>query len=160
MPFTPVTALNLECLRLTAETLCRVFDIESLHPYQEESGQNILKGTSTVLDVPTGGGKTLAFWNLLFYHWQPGNIGRDSQKIVLVVGLLIALLEEQAKNLNVKGIPAVLLYPVPTLVQLQTYSSPLRQHRTSSPSGVALQSSQDFNSVLRTYMGFYTMKDY
>jgi hypothetical protein len=79
----------------------------------------------------------LWLWNLLFYHWQPGNIGRDSQKIVLVVGLLVALLEEQAKNLNVKGILAVLLYPVPTLVQLQTYSSPLRQHRTSGPSGVA-----------------------
>ncbi|KAJ7730236.1 P-loop containing nucleoside triphosphate hydrolase protein [Mycena maculata] len=73
MPFTPVATLDPERLKITAQDLCNVFGIESLHPHQEEAGQNILKGISTFLDVPTGGGKTLAFWYALFYHWEPGN---------------------------------------------------------------------------------------
>jgi superfamily II DNA helicase RecQ len=107
MPFTPVTALDPQRLKNTAQTLCDVFGIPSLHPHQEKAGQNILKGISTLLDVPTGGGKTIAFWYALFYHWQPGNTDTDAQKIVLVVGPLITLLQSQAHTLNDKGIPAV-----------------------------------------------------
>ncbi|KAJ7235274.1 P-loop containing nucleoside triphosphate hydrolase protein [Mycena haematopus] len=107
MPFIPVASLDPERLELSAQRLCQVFGIQSLHPHQEEAGQNILRGISTFLDVPTGGGKTLAFWYALFYHWQPGNIEKDCQKIVLVVGPLVALMEDQAKTLNEKGIPAV-----------------------------------------------------
>ncbi|KAJ6456465.1 P-loop containing nucleoside triphosphate hydrolase protein [Mycena sanguinolenta] len=107
MPFTPIAVLDPERLKLTVQTLCRVFGIESLHPHQEEAGQNILKGISTILDVPTGGGKTITFWYPLFYHWQPGSIDENSQKIVLVVGPLVALMEDQAKSLNEKGVPAV-----------------------------------------------------
>ncbi|KAJ7135485.1 P-loop containing nucleoside triphosphate hydrolase protein [Mycena crocata] len=107
MPFTPVAVLDAERLKATAQVLCDVFGLASLHPHQEEAGQNVLKGISTLLDVPTGGGKTIAFWYALFYHWQPGNTDEKSQKIVLVVGPLVALLESQAKLLNEKGIPAV-----------------------------------------------------
>ncbi|KAJ7663703.1 hypothetical protein DFH06DRAFT_1393340 [Mycena polygramma] len=106
MPFSPVTTLDPERLKIAAQSLCDVFGIASLHPHQEEAGQNILKGVSTFLDVPTGGGQTLAFWYALFYHWQPGNTAEDCQKIVLVVGPLVGLLEAQAKTLNEKGIPA------------------------------------------------------
>ncbi|KAK7030656.1 p-loop containing nucleoside triphosphate hydrolase protein [Favolaschia claudopus] len=106
MPFSPVTVLDPERLKIAANTLCTVFNIPSLHPHQEEAGQNILRGHSTFLDVPTGGGKTIAFWYPLFYHWQPGNIAENCQKIVLVIGPLVALLEAQAKTLNEKGIPA------------------------------------------------------
>ncbi|KAJ7026462.1 P-loop containing nucleoside triphosphate hydrolase protein [Mycena alexandri] len=98
--------LDPERLKRTAETLCNIFGVESLHPHQE-AGQNILKGISTFLDVPTGGGKTLAFWCALFYHWQPGNVDEECRKIVLVVGPLVALLEAQAKSLNDKCVPAV-----------------------------------------------------
>ncbi|KAJ6503822.1 hypothetical protein C8R45DRAFT_1091588 [Mycena sanguinolenta] len=56
---------------------------------------------------PTGGGKTLAFWYALFYHWEPGNIEKECHKIVLVVGPLVALMEDQAKGLNAKGILAI-----------------------------------------------------
>ncbi|KAJ6577764.1 P-loop containing nucleoside triphosphate hydrolase protein [Mycena capillaripes] len=107
MPFIPVASLDPERLKLAEQRLCEVFDIESLHPHQKEAGQNILKGISTFLDVPTGGGKTLAFWYALFYHWQPGNVEEDCQKIVLVVGPLVALMEDQAKTLNEKNIPAI-----------------------------------------------------
>ncbi|KAF8176222.1 P-loop containing nucleoside triphosphate hydrolase protein [Mycena galopus ATCC 62051] len=107
MPFTPLTNLEPERLRKTAETLCDVFGIPSLHPHQEKAGQNILRGISTLLDVPTGGGKTIAFWYALFYHWQPGSMAPESQKIVLVVGPLVALLQSQARTLNEKQIPAV-----------------------------------------------------
>ncbi|KAF7369168.1 p-loop containing nucleoside triphosphate hydrolase protein [Mycena venus] len=81
--------------------------LRGLRSVIEEAGQNILKGISTLLDVPTGGGKTLAFWYALFYHWEPGNIEKDCQKIVLVVGPLVVLMEEQAKGLNAKGIPTI-----------------------------------------------------
>jgi hypothetical protein len=47
------------------------------HLHEEEVGHNILKGTSTLLDVSTEGGKTLAFWYALFYHWELGNIEKD-----------------------------------------------------------------------------------
>ncbi|KAF7302211.1 p-loop containing nucleoside triphosphate hydrolase protein [Mycena indigotica] len=60
-----------------------------------------------MLDVPTGGGKTLAFWFALFYYWQPGCTDEASNKIVLVIGPLVALLEAQAQLLNSKGIPAI-----------------------------------------------------
>ncbi|KAJ7027813.1 P-loop containing nucleoside triphosphate hydrolase protein [Mycena alexandri] len=107
MPFTPVTTLDPERLQNAAKTLCDVFGIPSLHPHQEKAGQNILRGISTLLDIPTGGGKTLAFWYALFYHWQPGNEDEDSQKIVLVIGPLVALLQSQARTLNEKKIPAI-----------------------------------------------------
>jgi superfamily II DNA helicase RecQ len=107
MPFVPVVSLDPERLKVTSQHLCEVFGIESLYSHQEEAGQNILRGISTFLDVPTGGGKTLAFWYALFYHWQPGNVEEDCQKIVLVVGPLVALMEDQTKTLNEKSIPAI-----------------------------------------------------
>ena len=106
MPFSPVATLGPEHLKIAAQTFCDVFRIESLHLYQEEAGQNILRGVSTFLDVPTRGGKTIAFWNALFYHWQPGSTSTECQKIILVVGPLVELLEAQSKTLNGKQIPA------------------------------------------------------
>ncbi|KAJ6607229.1 P-loop containing nucleoside triphosphate hydrolase protein [Mycena sp. CBHHK59/15] len=106
MPFSPVATLDPERLRVAAQSLCDVFGIHSLHPHQKEAGQNILRGISTFLDVPTGGGKTIAFWFALFYHWQPGNTSKECQKIVLVIGPLVGLLEQQAITLNTKHIPA------------------------------------------------------
>jgi superfamily II DNA helicase RecQ len=61
MPFTPVATPDPERLKIAVQTICNVFGIASLHPHQEETGRNILRGISTFLDVPTGGGKTIAF---------------------------------------------------------------------------------------------------
>lgn len=64
-------------------------------------------GQNTFLDIPTGGGKTLAFWYPLFYHWQPGVTAKDAQKIILVLGPLSRLLVSQAEGLNAIGVPAI-----------------------------------------------------
>ncbi|KAJ7215829.1 P-loop containing nucleoside triphosphate hydrolase protein [Mycena pura] len=107
MPFKPLTELDPVRLENASRNLCALFNVPSLHPHQVETGQNTLKGISTVLDIPTGGGKTLAFWYPLFYFWAPGNIDEDCQKIILLVGPLTALLESQAADLTEKGVPAV-----------------------------------------------------
>src|ERR1700761_8706357 len=104
MPFKPLTELDPVRLENTSRSLCALFNVPSLRPHQVETGQNTLKGISTVLDIPTGGGKTLAFWYPLFYFWAPGNINEDCQKIILVVGPLTALLESQAADLTEKGV--------------------------------------------------------
>ncbi|KAJ7166272.1 P-loop containing nucleoside triphosphate hydrolase protein [Mycena filopes] len=107
MPFKPPSQLDPAKLANAEQALCAVFNVPSLRPHQVETGRNTLKGISTFLDVPTGGGKTLAFWYPLFYHWAPGNVERESQKIILVVGPLTALMDSQAGDLTGKKIPAV-----------------------------------------------------
>ncbi|KAJ7508063.1 P-loop containing nucleoside triphosphate hydrolase protein [Mycena galericulata] len=109
MPFTPLVDLDPERLEAAYRNLCTVFGVPSLHSHQKETGQNVLKGITTFLDIPTGGGKTLAYWLPLFYYWSPGNIEDDCQKIILVVGPLSALMQSQASSLMEKGVPAVAL---------------------------------------------------
>ncbi|KAJ7730477.1 hypothetical protein DFH07DRAFT_969146 [Mycena maculata] len=103
MPYKPLAELDMVKLENTSKVLCDLFKVSSLHPHQSQTGYNTLRGISTVLDIPTGGGKTLAFWYPLFYYWAPGNIDDDCQKIVLVVGPLTALMEFQAIGLAQKG---------------------------------------------------------
>ncbi|KAJ7431008.1 P-loop containing nucleoside triphosphate hydrolase protein [Mycena galericulata] len=95
MPFRPLVELDPERLETACKNLCRVFGVPSLHAHQRDTGENVLKGISTILDIPTGGGKTLAYWLPLFYYWAPGNTENDCQKI--------------AAGLVEKAIPAVAL---------------------------------------------------
>ncbi|KAJ3924178.1 MAG: hypothetical protein NXY57DRAFT_876227, partial [Lentinula lateritia] len=87
--------LDPEKTRIAAETICTLFKIPSLRDYQVQAGQNALRGKNTFLDIPTGGGKTLAFYYPLFYHWQPGQTSKKSQKTILVLGPLSRLLGSQ-----------------------------------------------------------------
>jgi superfamily II DNA helicase RecQ len=107
MPFQPLVELDPEKLERASRNLCGVFGVPSVRSYQVETGQNVLKGISTILDIPTGGGKTLAYWYPLFYYWAPGNTDDDCQKTILVVGPLTALMESQASDLVAKGVPAI-----------------------------------------------------
>ncbi|THU87111.1 P-loop containing nucleoside triphosphate hydrolase protein [Dendrothele bispora CBS 962.96] len=109
MVYQPLTSLDPTKTRNASDTLCCLFDIPSLRDFQVQAGQNILRGRDTFLDIPTGGGKTLAFYYPLFYHWQPGKLEHDSLKITLVIGPLSGLLESQADVLNKKGVPAIAL---------------------------------------------------
>ncbi|KAJ7638097.1 hypothetical protein B0H17DRAFT_1216883 [Mycena rosella] len=106
MPFKPLVDLDPEKLEKASKLLCELFSVPSLRVYQTEVGQNVLKGISTFLDIPTGGGKTLAFWFPLFYYWGPGNTDKDCQKTILVVGPLTALMQSQALSLATVAITA------------------------------------------------------
>ncbi|KAF9050700.1 hypothetical protein BDZ89DRAFT_1126137 [Hymenopellis radicata] len=88
-----------------------VFGVPTLCNFQEEAGQNVVKGISTFLDVPTGGGKTLALWYSLFYHMVGESDDDEGDKrIVVVVGPLSALMESQVKELNALGILAAVAF--------------------------------------------------
>ncbi|KAJ6592823.1 P-loop containing nucleoside triphosphate hydrolase protein [Mycena capillaripes] len=104
-------ALKILKIQFCSKSISALFLMSPLHPHQVQTGQNTLRGISTFLDAPTGGGKTLAFWYPLFYYWAPGNTDEDCQKIILVVGPLTALLESQAADLTEKGVPAVAISP-------------------------------------------------
>jgi superfamily II DNA helicase RecQ len=69
----------------------------------------MIKEVSTLLDVPTGGGKTLAFWWPLLYHWAPDDDTEQTRKNILVISPLVALMGEQANDLIQRGIPAIAL---------------------------------------------------
>lgn len=105
--YKPLTTLDPFKICQASDTLCSLFALPSLRDYQETAGQNALRGINTFLDIPTGGGKTMAFYYPLFYHWKPGDTSRKSQKIVLVLGPLSRLMGEQAENLSKRGVPAV-----------------------------------------------------
>ncbi|KAJ3969545.1 P-loop containing nucleoside triphosphate hydrolase protein [Lentinula raphanica] len=107
MPFIGINDIDPLRAQETSRRLCDVFNVPSLYIFQEAAGHNILQGKNTILDVPTGAGKTLAFFYPLFYFWKPGDYEPASQKILLVVSPLIGLMESQVKLLTEKGIPAV-----------------------------------------------------
>ncbi|THU77687.1 P-loop containing nucleoside triphosphate hydrolase protein, partial [Dendrothele bispora CBS 962.96] len=94
---------------MAKEKLCQAFGVATLREHQIKAGENIISGINTLYDIPTGGGKTLAFWLPLFYHWEPGNTSRQSEKVVVVISPLNALMDTQAKDLNNRGIPAIAL---------------------------------------------------
>ncbi|KAJ7598725.1 P-loop containing nucleoside triphosphate hydrolase protein [Mycena floridula] len=109
MAFQPEEVLDAARLDRAVRNLCQAFGVTELRPFQSQAGQNILLGIDTILDIPTGGGKTLAFFLPLFYHIDSLDAIDQCKKILLVVGPLNALLESQAKDLNTRGIPAVSL---------------------------------------------------
>ncbi|KAJ3709406.1 P-loop containing nucleoside triphosphate hydrolase protein, partial [Lentinula raphanica] len=97
MPFVALTEVNPIIARQAEFSLCNTFDIPALHDFQIQA------------DVPTGGGKTLAFFYALFYYWTPGTSYQRTKKITLVVSPLVGLMEAQAELLNEKGVPAIAL---------------------------------------------------
>lgn len=109
MPFSAVKELDEERFKDAMERLCAAFGVKELRYFQVQAAKSILQGKSVILDVPTGGGKTLAFWLPLFYFWAEGDSSTASQRTVLVIGPISALLEEQAAELRSKGVPAAAL---------------------------------------------------
>ncbi|KAK6977332.1 p-loop containing nucleoside triphosphate hydrolase protein [Favolaschia claudopus] len=149
MPFRPVVELDPIKLDNASKNLCSIFNVPSLHPYQIAAGQNIVKGISTFLDVrPTGGGKTLAFWYPLLYHWAPGNLETELQKNVLVVGPLTALIESQAADLSEKGIPSVAISSTSTDPDQLLLKLPRNHYRVALISPELAVSSKFHSTVL------------
>jgi hypothetical protein len=136
MPYEPLDSLDPERVQTTEEMLCKVFKVDSLRDFQVEAGQNLLKGIHTVLDAPTGAGKTLAFWYPLFYHIGDWEKKDECKKCLLLIGPLTALLKSQVKTLQEVGITAICLNAEDgnTVTEMKVQSSlyPLRLYLITS----------------------------
>lgn len=78
------------------QTLTHYFGFESFRPGQEETIHRLLNGQHTLLVMPTGSGKSLAYQ--LPALIQP--------HLTLVISPLIALMQDQVDSLTQRGIPA------------------------------------------------------
>ncbi|KAJ7605098.1 P-loop containing nucleoside triphosphate hydrolase protein [Roridomyces roridus] len=109
MPYEAVAEPDPTCVQHTKDLIFGIWNVSELRPHQEIAGIHLIQGKNVVLDVPTGGGKTLAFWWPLLYHWDPNVNAEGTRKILLVVSPLVALMSEQAEDLCNRKIPALAL---------------------------------------------------
>ena len=75
------------------------YGYDKLRPGQEQAINNVLDGKSTIVIMPTGGGKSLCY--------QLPSLILDG--ITIVISPLIALMKDQVDNLNTIGIPATFI---------------------------------------------------
>ncbi len=91
------------------------FGLESFRPWQREAIDALLEGPGRVLVVaPTGGGKSLTYQ-------LPATVLEGT---TLVLSPLVALMEDQVRALEARGVPATFL--------ASTLEPELRRHRESS----------------------------
>ncbi len=81
----------------TVEEAARLLGIESLRLEQEETIEHIMDGGDALVVLPTGYGKSACYQIPSMLLEQP----------VVVISPLLALLEDQTKNLERRGIPVV-----------------------------------------------------
>ncbi|KIJ25078.1 hypothetical protein M422DRAFT_193900 [Sphaerobolus stellatus SS14] len=92
-----------------SERAQHTFDLSSVYDWQLEACRAILEKRDCILSAPTGGGKTLAFYLPLLAFCDPTTENASNQPITLIVSPLVELMNQQANDLNEKGIPAVAL---------------------------------------------------
>jgi len=80
--------------------LGRYWGYDSFRPLQEDIVRSLLEGRDACVVMPTGGGKSLCYQ-------LPAAIA--SEKTVIVISPLIALMQDQVAQLTQMGIPAALL---------------------------------------------------
>lgn len=93
-----MSEINLKKQRLL-ELLKLHYGFNSFRPGQEKAIDNILAGRSTVLVMPTGGGKSLCY--------QLPALVLDG--VTVVISPLIALMKDQVDSLNKIGLPATFI---------------------------------------------------
>ncbi len=81
----------------TVREAARALGIERLHPEQEEAIAHVMGGGDAVVVLPTGFGKSAVYQIPSMLNEQP----------VVVISPLLALLEDQTKSLQKRGIPVV-----------------------------------------------------
>lgn len=82
------------------EILKNIWGFNSFRPLQEDIVDNVIYGHDTLALLPTGGGKSICF--------QVPGMAREG--ITIVISPLIALMQDQVKNLEKKGIRAKALF--------------------------------------------------
>ena len=85
---------------LPREILKQYWEYDAFRPLQEDIIQSVLDGRDTLALLPTGGGKSICF--------QVPALCLDG--ICLVVSPLIALMKDQVKNLENRGISAAAIF--------------------------------------------------
>ncbi len=91
------------------------FGLPGFHPWQREAVQAVLGGSGRVLVVaPTGGGKSLT------YQFPASVLGG----MTLVLSPLVALMEDQVRALEARGIPATFI--------ASTLEPEMRRHRETA----------------------------
>ncbi len=78
------------------EIVKRTWGYESLHPFQAEAMECVLRGRDSLVVLPTGGGKSLCF--------QAPALAREG--MALVISPLIALMKDQVDTLRAMGVAA------------------------------------------------------
>ena len=79
------------------EILKKYWGFSSFRPLQEEIIEKVAKGNDTIALLPTGGGKSICF--------QIPGLAKEG--LCIVISPLIALMNDQVKNLNDRGIKAM-----------------------------------------------------
>src|SRR5580704_10335947 len=83
-----------------SDVLRSSFGLEQFRPWQREAIDELLHGSGRVLVVaPTGGGKSLTYQ-------VPGTV---LEGMTLVLSPLVALMEDQVRALEARGVPATFL---------------------------------------------------
>jgi len=83
-------------LEKSKEILKNIWGFNAFRPFQEEIVDNAIYGHDTLASLPTGGGKSICF--------QVPGLAREG--ITIVISPLIALMQDQVKNLQSKGVRA------------------------------------------------------
>ncbi|MDX1617826.1 MAG: RecQ family ATP-dependent DNA helicase [Balneolaceae bacterium] len=85
-----------ELFQKAKENLVRYWGFDSFRPGQDEAIRSVLKGNDTLVLFPTGGGKSLCYQ-------VPATV---LDGLTLVISPLVALMQDQVRQLNARGISA------------------------------------------------------
>jgi len=99
--------------------LKKIWGYESFRPGQDVAIKNVLEGKDTLVLFPTGGGKSLCYQ-------LPATM---LEGMTLVISPLVALMQDQVRQLNQRGIPA-------TFINSTLYSREIEQRLVNARNGM------------------------